>query len=155
KKLKPIVMKGKEFVEKGKEKVVGAGKKVAGAVTGWVSRLLGLEKRFQGVDGSRHRLYFAERQRNTVLMINPRPVAFDTWIARIQPDTSSEAGKNRARKKTQAIEKAHEIDRVKAHPVAGNTAAEEQQVSTIRGLMDELSALTGPLFAGQRPACAT
>jgi len=93
-------------------------------------------------------------------MINPDPAnGFESWVAHIKPDTSSEAGKRRAQRKTQAIAKAREIDRVKAQPVTGNTDAEkkdseEQKVATIRGLMDELSALTGPLFAGERPDCA-
>jgi len=143
-KFKPIVMKGKEFLEKGQQKVIGIGKKVAGAATGWVRRLLGIEKRFQGEDGSNHRLYFAEQASNTVLMINPNPAdGFERWIAHIKTDTGSEARRRRAQKKAQ------EIDRVQAQPVS-----EEQKVETIRGLMDELSAVTGPLFKGERPDCA-
>jgi hypothetical protein len=143
-KFKPIVMKGKEFLEKGEQKVIGVGKKVAGAATGWVRRLLGVERRFQGEDGSNHRLYFAEQASNTVLMINPNPAdGFESWIAHIKTDTRSEAGRRRAQKKAQ------EIDRVQAQPVS-----EEQKVETIRGLMDELSAVTGPLFKGERPDCA-
>jgi hypothetical protein len=159
-KFKPIVMKGMEFLEKGKEKVIGVSKKVAGAVTGWVRRLLGVEKRFKGEDGSNHRLYFVEQASNAVLMINPNPAkGFESWVAHIEPDTSSEAGKRRAQRKAQAIAKAREIERVKAQRVSGNTDAEkknseEQKVSTIRGLIDELSALTGPLFTGERPDCA-
>jgi hypothetical protein len=159
-KFKPIVMKGMEFLEKGKEKVIGVSKKVAGAVTGWVRRLLGVEKRFKGEDGSNHCLYFGEQASNAVLMINPNPAKeFESWVAHIEPDTSSEAGKRRAQRKAQAIAKAREIDRVKAQRVSGNTDAEkknseEQKVSTIRGLIDELSALTGPLFTGERPDCA-
>lgn len=153
-KFKPIVMNGKRFLKKGKEEVIGVGKRVAGAATGWVRRLLGVERRFRGEDGSNHRLYFAQQASTAVLMINPDPAeGFENWVAHIKPDTRSEAGKRRAQKKAQ------EIDRVQAQPITGNTdaekqASEEQKVKTVRLLIDELSAITGPLFKGERPDCA-
>jgi len=151
-KFRPMVMKGKEFLVKGKEKVLAAGKKVALAVGGWLMRVLGIEKRFKGDDGLNHRLYFAERSGNAVLMINPAPATdFATWVAHL--DSGSEERRERASKK------AAQIARESARPPTGNTASErqdseEQKTKTIRRLIDELSAITGPLFKGERPACA-
>jgi hypothetical protein len=151
-KFRPIVMKGKEFLVKGKEKVVAAGKKVTLAVGGWLMRVLGIEKRFKGDDGLSHRLYFAERAGSAVLMINPAPATdFATWVAHL--DSGSEERRGKARKK------AAEIIRENARPLTGNTLSErhdseEQKAKTIRGLIDELSAITGPLFKRERPLCA-
>lgn len=139
------------------ERAMVMGRAAVSAITGWVRRLLGLEKRFEGEDGVQHRLYFSEQGNNVVLMINPTTPAgpFEVWVNSVRPDTSTPTGVQRAQKKTEAIAKAREIDRKKSEPTTGMTDAQERENTiVVRRMLDELSVLTGPLFTGMRPLCA-
>jgi hypothetical protein len=135
------------------------GKSAVATVRGWVGRLLGIEKPFQDETGGNHRLYFAAQGSDAVLMINPDPAGpFEKWVNSIEPDTSTDAGQKRAKKQKEAIDKAKEIDAEKAQPAATGADAEkveEDKAKRIRQKLDELSALTGPLFTGSRPPCST
>lgn len=137
--------KGAAAVDKAKQAVKGAGKKVASAVLGW----LGIEKSFKAPDGSPHKLFFGGKGSNIEIMINPNPAGeYEKWIKNIKTDTPTKASL-----RTQAIAKAAEIDReTKIKPVG--TPAEEAKEKKLRTLMDELSKLTGPLFAGVKPDCS-
>ena len=137
------------------DRVMAMGRSVVSSVSGWLRRILGIEKSFTADDGSNHRLYFAERGTDLELMMNPRPaIAYEVWVRNIIIDTTSPAGQQRERKKNQAIAKAREIDALKSS-TASEVSDEEQKSARLRILMDELSTLTGALFAGQRPACST
>jgi hypothetical protein len=143
------------------DRLMALGRSAVAAVRGWIGRVLGLEKPFQAADGSNHRLYFVQRGSVAVLMINPAPAGpFEAWVREINPDTSTAAGALRAQKKTEAIAKSQEIDRENTQDVTGATdqarqAAEEAKATRMRTLLDQLSVLTGPLFTGERPNCAT
>jgi hypothetical protein len=142
------------------DRLMAMGRAAVSAVTGWARRLLGLEKRFQAEDGSPHRLYFAQQGENVVLMINPVPAgAFEQWVDSIVIDTSTAAGARRNTQRINARLKARAIDAKKAEVVTATTDPEKTRQETakrdeIRRMLDELSELTGPLFAGQRPLCA-
>ncbi len=136
----------KDKVEKGKEWV---GDKVD-AVKNWAKRILGIQKSFQAEDGSSHRLYFKKAGNDYELMINPAPAGpFEKWVNKI--DAGSNAKK--VAKKAQAISKSQEIDKEKAKKIT-DTYTEDKKAEKLRELMDELSAITGALFAGERPSCA-
>lgn len=142
------------------DRLLAMGRSAVAAVRGWIGRVLGLEKPFQAEDGSSHRLYFVQQGTRVVLMLNPDPAGpYQTWVSNIRVDESTAAGQQRARKKTEAIAKAGQIDQENAREVTGatdaeRTSAEEAKAVRMRGLMDELSILTGPLFTGARPNCA-
>ncbi len=131
------------------ERAIAMGRSAANAVVGWASRLLGIEKRFNAEDGSSHRLFFRNEGSTPVLMLNPTVVSFESWINSIQ--VGNDAGK--AAKKARAIAKAREIDTEKNKNVTG-VDEEEEQEALLRTKLDELSKLTGPLFAGAKPPCS-
>ncbi len=136
-------------------KLLEMGKAAAGAVMGWIGAVLGLERSFTAEDGGTHRLFFVEKAGSVELMINPDPKSpFIVWINTITiADPSSPSGQKKAQKKDQALKKAREIEAEEAKN-APNEKAEEEKVKTIRKLLDELTALTGPLFAGEKPNCS-
>lgn len=131
------------------DRLMAFGRSARDAVTGWARRVLGLEKRFQGADNGNHRLYFAQRGTNYVLMINPAPAGpYQTWIAGLTPPAGTDPSV-----KANAVAKAQAVETEQARPVTGD-AAEAQKAENLRNLMDELSVATGPLFAGMAPPCA-
>jgi hypothetical protein len=136
------------------DRAMAMGRSAAGAVGGWLARLLGLEKRFQGADGGNHRLYFRSGGGGATLMINPDPAGpFEAWISGIDIPAGAPARNEKLRHKQRAIEYAREVETIKVRP-APDTAAEEQKARDLGAKLDQLSAETGPLFAGQKPPCS-
>jgi hypothetical protein len=137
------------------DRAMALGRSAVSAVTGWLGRLLGLEKRFQDESGAGHRLYFNPSGGEGVLMMNPQPaVRFLDWVNGIMIAPNAPARATKIRNKQSAVDKAREIDTEKARP-APDAAAEELKARNIARMLDELSGFTGPLFAGQQPDCSS
>jgi len=150
-----MVDKGKVMVVKGKDKAVVLGKAAANKLLGWLKRIVGMEKKFKGEDGSDHRVYYALKGNAFAIILNPDPASeYETWVMDIEIDTTTAAGKKREEKRKQALHKAREIDGEKVKTVQGENA-EKDQADKMRKLLDELSYLTGPLFTGLRPDCSS
>ncbi|HSF55310.1 MAG TPA: DUF4157 domain-containing protein [Algoriphagus sp.] len=123
--------------------LLNAGRNAVSAIVNWTRNLLGLEKTFEGEDGSQHRIYFQENSGQMAIMINPSPASpLIPWLTNLNIPSADKAD---------AIAIANQIETKKSETInetdpARQTAAEEEKTREIRRLVDELSRKIGPLF---------
>ncbi|MBS0029995.1 eCIS core domain-containing protein [Chitinophaga sp. 22321] len=131
--------------------IINAAKSAAGAILGW----LGLTKKFPAEDGETHTLSFKGTESNAQLMIASTPMTFNKWIDGVTiDDPGSTEGKKRQKNKVDAKAKYGEIETTrKKKETAAYTKEDKEQ--DVKVLLDELSALLGPLFKGQLEDCST
>jgi len=136
------------------DRAMAMGRSAVSAVTGWLGRLLGIERRFQAADGGNHRLFFQARGTDATLMINPDPVGpFGPWLQAIEIPAAAPGRAAKVQRKQRALAIAQEVETIKAR-AAPDTAAEEQKARDLAAKIDELSREIGPLFEGRLPDCS-
>jgi hypothetical protein len=118
--------------------LVDSAKKGIKKILGW----LGITTPVKAANGEEHELLFKGSEQNASLMIaSANPVKYEVWIQGIDaPDSQKGA----------ALDKVKEINTAKAKAVT-EAYTDEMKEKDLRRLMDELSELTGPLFANVLP----
>jgi len=118
--------------------LVDSAKKGVKAVLGW----LGITKEFKAVNGDDHELSFAGSEQNATLMIaSAKPVSYEVWLEGIDATESEKAP---------ALNIVREMAQIEKKPATESYTKQDQE-KELRDKMDELSAVTGPLFAKVLP----
>jgi len=118
--------------------LVDTAKKGVKKVLGW----LGVTKEFKAVNGEDHELSFGGTEQNATLMIaSGKPVSYEVWLEGINAKESEKAPALKVVKKIVQVEKKTETEQY----------TKEDKEKELRDLMDELSEVTGPLFANVLP----
>lgn len=75
--------------------IINLGKKAGSAAVGWIKQVLGIEKRFEAKDKSKHRVFFKEKEGKPQLMLNPDPASpLNDWLNKLQIDAPTKAKAN-------------------------------------------------------------
>ena len=152
KKVKGSVEKGKEWAKdkakKVKDKATDVGKKAIAKFKKWI----GLEKKFEGADGSSHRLYFSGNESNAQLMVASNPAPFSSFISIVEVGTDDK----KIKAKQQAMAIAIDVDKTKAEPIKAANEADEvkkrdAKAQEIQKLLDKLSVPASVLFGTAMP----
>lgn len=118
--------------------LVDTAKKGVKKVLGW----LGVTKEFKAVNGEDHELSFAGTEQNATLMIaSGNPVSYEVWLEGVDATDAEKAPALKVVKNMAQVEKKTETE----------SYTKEDKEKELRDLMDELSDITGPLFAKVLP----
>ncbi|GAB2475452.1 MAG: DUF4157 domain-containing protein [Cytophagales bacterium] len=123
--------------------LLNLGKKAASSALGWVKQVLGLEKRFEAKDKSKHRIFFKEKEGKPQLMLNPDPASpLKDWLDNLQIDAATKA-------KAEGVVSKIEAEYNKPITATDENAIKDEErakAKAIGKLMDELTLTLKSIF---------